>query len=245
MEFVVKYKDPLLSTPHSAHLSDTAVSCPFCGSEQVEYLPEQTTIARRTADKSRHELSVPYRCGVKNCSHPFFAIYDNARFKRTSPPSHVTHEREEAIDLISPDFYAILDQAATAEAFGLTLISGAGYRKALEFLVKDYMVYELRQRSAELQEKGDTAGVTTIDVQILKLLRQQLGGKKGLISQIDDKKLKTFAERATWLGNDETHYLQKWDNRIVELRDLIDLTVAAILSESHYRIILHNMPEGR
>ena len=210
----------------------------------MEWLSQQPIVPRRI-EKSWHELSVPFRCGVGSCSHPFFAIYDRARLKHTSPRPRVTHEREKLIARISPDFYAILDQAATAESFGLTLISGAGYRKALEFLVKDYMARELRQQQEELRDNGDTEGADRIHEQILELLRRQLGGKHGLISQIGDEKLRVLAERATWLGNDEVHYLQKWDNRIVELRDLIDLTVAAILNESHYKALLHSMPEGR
>lgn len=35
-----------------------------------------------------------------------------------------------------------------------------------------------------------------------------------------------MAERATWLGNDETHYVRKWENKdLKDLKNLIDLTV--------------------
>ncbi|MGF6947536.1 hypothetical protein QF028_000029 [Neobacillus sp. B4I6] len=35
-----------------------------------------------------------------------------------------------------------------------------------------------------------------------------------------------MAERAVWLGNDETHYVRKWDDKdLKDLKNLIDLTV--------------------
>ena len=32
------------------------------------------------------------------------------------------------------------------------------------------------------------------------------------IKRIDDKRVKVLAERSTWIGNDETHYVRKHDN---------------------------------
>ena len=38
-----------------------------------------------------------------------------------------------------------------------------------------------------------------------------------------------MAKGATWLGNDETHYVKKWENKdITDLKNLIDLTLAWI-----------------
>lgn len=43
---------------------------------------------------------------------------------------------------------------------------------------------------------------------------------------IDNPQLKTAASRATWLGNDQTHYEQKYqDKDISDLKRLIDLSV--------------------
>lgn len=38
---------------------------------------------------------------------------------------------------------------------------------------------------------------------------------------IQEEGIKTVAERAAWLGNDETHYLRKWEDK--DINDLIDL----------------------
>jgi hypothetical protein len=43
---------------------------------------------------------------------------------------------------------------------------------------------------------------------------------------ITEASIKDMAERAIWLGNDETHYVRKWENKdLQDLKNLIDLTV--------------------
>ncbi|MDM5198975.1 hypothetical protein QUF79_13185 [Fictibacillus enclensis] len=43
---------------------------------------------------------------------------------------------------------------------------------------------------------------------------------------ITEPSIKLMAERATWLGNDETHYVRKWDDKdLKDLKNLIELTV--------------------
>ena len=42
---------------------------------------------------------------------------------------------------------------------------------------------------------------------------------------VDDPKIKASAKRATWLGNDETHYSRKWEDKDLEdLKVLLKLT---------------------
>jgi hypothetical protein len=67
------------------------------------------------------------------------------------------------------------------------------------------------------------------------LIRQNPDEEKNILSTflgtciskyIDDPRIKSCAKRAVWLGNDETHYLRKWEGKDVDdLRTLIDLTV--------------------
>ncbi len=111
--------------------------------------------------------------------------------------------RSEIVDL-SPDFIKIYNQAAAAELGELTEICGAGYRKSLEFLIKDYLIHLEPEKEAEIKSK-------------------LLGP---CISGITDHDIKTCAQRATWLGNDETHYIRKWEDKdLNDLKILIDLTV--------------------
>jgi hypothetical protein len=84
-------------------------------------------------------------------------------------------------------------------------VAGPGYRKALEFLIKDYLIFVE-------PDKADSIKPTAL---------QNL-----IQNKITDVNLKTSAERATWLGNDETHYLRKWESQdIGDLKLLITLTV--------------------
>ena len=50
-----------------------------------------------------------------------------------------------------------------------------------------------------------------------------------IINYIDDPMTQSVAKRATWLGNDETHYLRKWEDKdIKDLKTLLQLTMNSI-----------------
>ena len=41
--------------------------------------------------------------------------------------------------------------------------------------------------------------------------------------------MRAAAKRATWLGNDETHYVRRWEDKdITDLKNLVRLTVNAV-----------------
>jgi len=73
------------------------------------------------------------------------------------------------------------------------------------------------------------------------LIRQKPEEERSILSaflgtcisqRIDDPRIKGSAKRAAWLGNDETHYLRKWEGKDVEdLKTLIDLTVHWMLMQ--------------
>ena len=107
-------------------------------------------------------------------------------YPRTS--KHISFQ--EQINALSPSFVVIYNQAAFAESHNLNEISGIGYRKALEFLIKDYAIHIHPEKSDDI--------------------------KKDFLSNVikkyvDDEKIRTIAERATWIGNDETHYIRIFD----------------------------------
>jgi hypothetical protein len=102
-------------------------------------------------------------------------------------------------------FIEIFNQARTAESMHLDQICGLGYRKGLEFLVKDYLVTRKPDRRDAI-----------------------LGGFLGpcIANYVDDPRIKEVAKRAVWLGTDETHYVRKWgDQDLSDLKNLIGLTV--------------------
>ena len=123
---------------------------------------------------------------------------------------------------ISIKFFIIYNQAKEAEERGLKEICGAGYRRALEFLIKDYLIKEKGKKSKEIKE---TRLGTCIE------------------NYIDSPNIKDCAKRATWLGNDETHYIRKWkDKDLEDLKDLIELTANWIHDEHLTRRIKKEMP---
>ena len=132
------------------------------------------------------------------------------------------------ISEVSPTFVEIMNQVAVAESDQLSQLVGIGLRKGLEFLIKDF---------AKLQNKEDATKVKAIETSALGQV---------IANFVDHPKLKAVAQRASWLGNDETHYVRKWDDKdIKDLRALIQLTTAwivqVVLSE-RYEL---DMPEGK
>jgi hypothetical protein len=111
----------------------------------------------------------------------------------------------ESITKLSPSFCTIFNEAAEAEGRKLENIAGPGYRKALEFLVKDFLISEYPTQAEDIKKTW-----------LGNLIRDK----------ILDGNIKTCAQRAAWLGNDETHYLRKWEDKdIGDLKTLISLCV--------------------
>ena len=63
---------------------------------------------------------------------------------------------------------------------------------------------------------------------------------------VNDTRIKSVAKRAVWLGNDETHYIRKWEGKNLEdMKKLIDLTVHWIEMEKLTESFEDDMPDGR
>ena len=92
-------------------------------------------------------------------------------------------------------FVQIYSEAHTAEESNLKEIRGMGYRKALEFLIKDYAI-KLHPDDEETIKSTPLA--------------------KCIDSYIDNSRIKSLAKASAWLGNDETHYVRKHDDYDLE-----------------------------
>lgn len=116
----------------------------------------------------------------------------------------------EEIKVYSESFVRIYNQALQAEKTGLDEICGLGYRKAFEFLIKDYL----------LLNKESTFHTNIINSKLQSCIKDY----------IEDSNIKLIAERAVWLGNDHTHYIVKWkDKTLNDLKDLIHITTEWIV----------------
>lgn len=153
--------------------------------------------------------------------------YDNSsRFTRIRPNAWPkTRSFSQTIKDISPTFESNYNQALCAEQMSLDQICGPGYRKALEYLIKDYLLLQI-----ENEEQSD------------KIKNKLLG--KCIQEDVVDERIKAVSKRAAWIGNDETHYVRKWAEKDVSnLKQLIDLTVRWIESEVETKRLLEDMPE--
>lgn len=92
------------------------------------------------------------------------------------------------VESVSPIGKQIYVQALKAEQEQLDHIAGIGYRKALEFFVKDFSI---------MTNPDDEDKIKSM------LLKQVIN------EYIDDNDLKTLALASTYIGNDEGHFYRK------------------------------------
>lgn len=167
-------------------------------------------------------LEMVFKCPRHECSRLFIARYrcrsfpadirrgpkPTFEFQHALPFTLKPPDLPEEIKKLSPNFMEIYGQAAAAEQYGLNQIAGVGYRKALEFLVKDYCISRQPDKAEEIKSAFLGTCIKTY---------------------VDDANTKLCAERAAWLGNDETHYVRRWEDKdIGDLKTLIKLTMAWI-----------------
>jgi hypothetical protein len=183
--------------------------CPLC---LRHIIPKQLIANYTQISFGDDRLQIIFRCTNAKCDRFFIATYfkevgHGALFFLNSltPKTNPKAEFSEVIKELSPTFIEIYNQAIAAESEELDQIAGMGLRKALEFLVKDFAINQTPNKEEEIKD-------TFLGPVIKKY--------------IDDTRLKSTAERATWLGNDETHYVKKWVGKdINDLKLLITLSV--------------------
>jgi hypothetical protein len=190
--------------PFTVTLDKQPDECPQCHRHMI---PNEIEGRQVNAD----HIEIAYQCTNSSCQKVFVAD-----FIRTVSTASISYSLVDVapkkfrgtkfsaeIDGTSSEFVKIYNQAEAAEASGYDRISGVGYRKCIEFLVKDYLIIA-HPEEAEIITKTFLGECIT--------------------KYVDDPKLKACAQRATWLGNDETHYVRKWESKDVEdLKVLIRL----------------------
>lgn len=150
-----------------------------------------------------------YRCTYENC-HKFWAveysITKNTDFQFTSeytahsieysytPP--ISNDLPKNIADNFHDFTEIYNQSLLAEQSHLTKISGIGYRKSLEFLIKDYVIKQDPSKKDDVKSKF-----------LGKVIAEDL---------TDLPRVQKLAKAANWIGTDEVHYEQRFTDSDVE-----------------------------
>lgn len=164
-----------------------------------------------------------YRCPTNQCGRIFLAnyyrYYPNGYyfFKNLEPWQHEELLLPDLLKKNFPDFCEIYKQAIIADEMNLKEITGMGLRKALEFLIKDFVVKGLKDDEDDGNNKE----------KINEVKKSFLG--PCIQKYINNPIIKRRAKRAACLGNDETHFLRKWPEKdLTDLKNLIEITVSSI-----------------
>lgn len=162
-------------------------------------------------------LSV-YRCA--SCNKLFVALThnidtgkerDDCKLEAIFPYGSVEQFAEEITNL-SSNFVEIYQQAEAAEHYELNKVCGMGYRRALEFLVTDYIMH--KNPNYDIRNKT---------------LSQKIN------EGINNEKIKKLAKAASWIGNDEAHIEKKNSSKTIgDMKQFIRYMVAYIQAELTY-----------
>ena len=204
--------------------------CPHC---HVVNTPHPNWQIKSKDTDNEFVFITAWTCSNHSCQKVFLALYKRvtnnefrfARFLNGLPkgpiwPKPIFDLKDgNSMEAAQPEqtkFIKTYLQSLEAENNGLDEISGMGYRKAIEYLVKDWAIYN------KPEEKG-------------KIQKLWLGQ---VISTYYDGDLKDILERATWLGNDQAHYnkiFEEYDISILkELIELIMVELDRQFKKKHY-----------
>lgn len=194
-------------------ITQFTIECPFCHSMVTPnylYLDEERLFAS---------------CPNDNCKNHFVLSIDTWNRFVIVEPNATPESRtfSEIVNSLSSNFVTIYNQAYHAEQMGLDQICRVGYRKALEFLIKDFLI----------SKESNQQIIDNIKAKFLSNCIQE---------HVQNDNIKNVAQRAVWLGNDETHYTRIWaDKDVNNLKQLIELTVRWIENEIETERVLHEM----
>lgn len=193
-----------------ASLFEYPNECPYCHKTIIpEFLNDYL-------DKENVDIYATLLCPNSDCNTPFIAKYEGRssavfQYKKIITTTQKNEIFSSEINKVSQKFIEIYNEAYFAEQYQLYEICGVAYRKALEFLLKDYLILKNSEKRENIIKSTIANCINTY---------------------IDDTRLKTTANRAIWLGNDHTHYEKKWETKdLSDLKTLIRLTINWIETE--------------
>ncbi len=186
-------------------------ACPMCHhSGNMEIITSHFNVDGGSIEYRSKELQVVLQCPRNSCKaysiayyRPNSTNYNAFYFKNIRPTNYAAVEFPDKISQISEEFVEIYNQANKAESLGLSKIAGVGYRKALEFLIKDYLIYLKPDDEDQIKKKF-------------------LG--KCIAEDVGNQNIKDVCSRAVWLGNDRRIC------RIWEAKDVSDLKAVILLA---------------
>lgn len=182
-------------------------TCPHCGknmeSEQIDAV----------YDRVARTVALIFRCSINDCHKYFILEYSVTRDSIGSIGSinelinySYNGFQEPAISEnirnLSPIFSETFIEATIAETKELTNISGIAYRKAFEFLVKDFASHQNPEKVEEIRKNSLN--------NVIDMFYKEM------------PKIKELLHITRRIGNDETHYYREFtDIDIEDLKKLI------------------------
>jgi hypothetical protein len=180
----MKTKPGTIAIEHESFEALRPNLCPYCGSEYE--VPYGNIVGFQ--DKTIQNVvlvTFPTLC----CREPFWGIYKTSTNGTAelliTYPEYAPAKLPDAIHEISPRFVRLYERCSIAEQQGAIELAGSGYRNAIEVLVKDFAIKELKEPEGEVSSK-------------------QLG--KAIAEYLPNIKLQKSADVVRILGNDYTHY---------------------------------------
>lgn len=213
MNFIQKPKLQTNSTCYFSNTYQKPSTCPFCGIETDAI----TTSVQTTRYKNGRVLYlVSYEC--THCQNSFVALYEKLKSADREAlqyievlPHPTGKELHQGLSIISPRFVEVHKEAEGAEQYGFFDLAAIGYRKALEILVKDYAIAILGKSKEEVEKKK-------LEVAIGTYLQQ--------------KELLKTADVVRILGNDHTHYKEKYpEHEFPTLKRYYDIFLQLIITQ--------------
>ncbi len=202
--------------------------CPYCFKIIEPWVYKGNLFMR----KGKTMLDLVFRCTARDCRRLFIGLYYehsiDSPYNRYTFNSIVAPSVKPAQTLpasiieLSPLFPKIYEQAHAAEQIYLDQIAGLGYRKSLEFLIKDYLIKAKPEDETKIKKQtlNECVNNLPLDASIIDIIK-----------------------RAVWIGNDETHYVRTWhDKDINDLKTLIDIIINLIDREFLMNKYVSEMP---
>lgn len=169
-----------------------------------------------------------YKCSNKNCNsliiRDTLGNEDNAVMISYGLPEPFDFSPYPNIKIISPNFIKLYNDAWEVEQLWYKEIAWPWYRKAIEYLIKDFVIHtnipDIEEENIEDNEEWQEIAKMSIASCIDKYL--------------DNPTLKEISKRAFWLWNDQVHYYQKRENK-----DIDDLKKAILVAMHHIEMALN------
>ncbi|MGM0124704.1 hypothetical protein IGI37_002098 [Enterococcus sp. AZ194] len=171
-------------------------ACKFCGSNTI-HLMEVT-------DKNKDSFDSEKDYYLKSIETIPFNTTNSA-------------EISDSIKKMSPDFHNIYNEANQAEEQKLKSIAGMAYRKAVEFLITDYLL---------------SYPVEGVSEEWLKDYKTSLSNK---INVLPNETIKNLSKAISFIGNDETHYTRRHPEHDIES---IKMFLKALLSHIDNEMVI-------